>query len=127
MLAASQPFHSSGRYRAPSPPTCSYLGWGLHWDVEMGRKTCPSPTLRWKNQRGSIPQKWGGGLAEVGRQAHQETGVRQNGETPRGDSEMGEGVQSPWRESREAQGGRTQRPGERGTAGETLGLRGEGR
>lgn len=63
----------------------------------MGRKASPSPTLGWKNQRGSIPEKWGGGLAEAGQRLGSEGDrdtkrpVRDPGERPRkGDSEIGE-------------------------------------
>lgn len=51
--------------------------------MEKGRKVSPSPTLGWKNQRGSIPEKRRGrlsrGAAETpvsGRQRHQETSER---------------------------------------------------
>lgn len=46
---------------APTGGPCTRAG-----DVEMGRKASPSLTLGWKNQRGSIPEKWGGGLAQRG-------------------------------------------------------------
>lgn len=79
--AASFPFYCSDRYPAPTHqpvPTWGPCtgGWGV---LKRGEKLAPSPTLGWKNQRGSIPKERGGGLglckgaAEIpvrGRQRH---------------------------------------------------------
>lgn len=103
------------------PSTSSNLG-ALHWGVggvEKRRKTSPSPTLGWKNQRGSIPEERGGGLglckgaAEIpvrGRQRHQETRQRPG----KGDPEMGEGAERPGRREQKA-GKSTERPKRRNT------------
>lgn len=118
-LAASLPFRSSRRGRAPTPqpvpPRGPVLGcWG---NVEMGRKASPSPTLGWKNQRGSIPQKWGGGPAEECGDAKRP--VRDKTERPRkGDPEMGVGApenpeeehRGPGREDRETEEGKQRQP-----------------
>ena len=118
------------------PPTCSNSG-ALHWGVggvEKRRKTSPSPTPGWTNQRGSIPEGRGGGLglckaaAEIpvrGRQRQQETGKRLDKRPGKQDPEMGEGAQrdlgresrkpgraerDPGKERRDPREG-TQRPG----------------
>lgn len=57
--AASFPFHSSDRYPAPTHQPVPTWGpcTGGRGGVEKRRKTSPSPTLGWKNQRGSIPEE----------------------------------------------------------------------
>lgn len=92
----------------------------------MGRKAGPSPTLGWKNQRGSIPQKWGGGLAEECGDAKRPG--RDQTERPRkGDSEVGVGATArPEEEHRDPGGENRDRGGRAETDPEIAAGGGEG-
>ena len=84
--------------------------------MKRGEKLAPSPTLGWKNQRGSIPKERGGGLglckgaAEIpvrGRQRHQETSKRPDRDPGRETQRWGREQRDQRRESRKP--GRAQR------------------